>query len=268
VSNVDVIRVCSSSPSVVFNKGAACVPHQHSKRAPVDDYYMASGAITLAGTPDLLSADAALGRLLLLGHVSAAEAYVRAILVGLLGLCPLSRNHAGSQVLPFSSISYYDFDEIAYGLFDGVSLAGAAEVKNKIKKFLDLDIASNSALSSVLRSFDEICHLRHAAVHAHGSIGSGNAAALGIPGTGRRLALNIDLPRLHESALICRSFVQELNQFLFISTFIRWKKAGLLAQDYSVDRVLFRKLYKLFRSQIDPGLENISPKMAYDKLIR
>ncbi|MFC5940466.1 hypothetical protein ABUL04_02185 [Micromonospora harpali] len=137
-----------------------------------------------------------------------------------------------------------------------------------IKKLIDIDLPNKGTFPSLLERFDHLCHLRHAAVHAHGSIGTANAAALGVAKVGARLSLDINLPRVHESAMICRSVVQELNQFLFIKTFYRWRDGGLLARDYSLDRERFTKLYNLFRSMRDPSSKNMQPKMAYAALLK
>jgi hypothetical protein len=246
---------------------AACQPHGQSKIAPIDNYYDAAEAITLVGQPDILKSNPVLGRLLLLGHVSATETFMRAILVGLINTCPLSRSHAGAQMVPYASIHYYDEAEVAYGLFEGASLAGAAEIRKAVKRLTDVDIPSGGVCGDALLKFDKLCHLRHAAVHAHGSIGTANAAALGVVSNGGRLSLEINLARLHEAAMICRSLVQEVNQTLFIKTFERWRDRGILTRDYAADRESFVRLYSLFRSKKDLPSKGLSPKDAYGRLL-
>jgi hypothetical protein len=267
VSDTEV-RICATSPNVVLDVAAACRPHSNSKLAPIDDYYNAAESITLVGTPDLLDAHRVLGRLLLLGHVSAAETFVRAILVGVLNRCPIARSQAGTQTIPFSSVHYYDDAEIAYGLFDGKSLAGGPEIRSISKKLLDIDMPNKGPLYAGLEKFDALCHLRHAAVHAHGSIGTANAVALGVTSGKQRLSLDIDFARLHEAAVVCRSMVQELNQFLFVKTFDRWQKYGLLVRDYSLDREQFISLYSLFRSKRDSPSKGMRPSVAYASLLK
>ncbi|SIR45829.1 hypothetical protein SAMN05421833_109116 [Microbispora rosea] len=267
MSNSPEVRVCDSSPSVLLDIASACQPHTESRQAPIDDYYDAAESITLVGKPNLLADHSVLGRLLLLGHVGATEAYLRSLLVGLLNICPLCKAHAGAQVIPFASVHYYDANEVAYGLFDGTSLAGGPEIKKVVKKLTDIDLPNNGALHTALRKFDVLCHLRHAAVHAHGSIGTGNAAALGVANAGRRLILDIDLARVHEAAMICRSLVQEMNQHLFQSTFKKWRDKGLLVRDYSADRQRFQSLYSLFRSKRDVPSKALPPKAAYQRLM-
>ncbi|MFI7037881.1 hypothetical protein ACIBI0_14440 [Microbispora rosea] len=187
--------------------------------------------------------------------------------MGLLNICPLCKAHAGAQVIPFASIYYYDSTEVAYGLFDGTSLAGGPEIRKIVKKLTDIDLPNNGALHTALQKFDILCHLRHAAVHAHGSIGTGNAAALGVVNAGRRLSLDIDLARVHEAAMISRSLAQEINQFLFQATFKKWRDKGLLVRDYSADRQRFMSLYSLFRSMRDMPSKALPPKAAYQKLM-
>ena len=261
------VRVCDTSPAVTLDLSSACQPHPSSRKAPVDEYYQAAEAVTLVGEPALLANHAVLGRLLLLGHVGVTENFVRSVLVRLLAVCPYCRSHAGSQSLPFASVHYYSIDEVAHGLFDSKSLASAVEIRATVKKLTNIDLPPKGPLQVSLTRFDELCHLRHAAVHAHGSIGTGNATALGLLNSGGRLHLNVDLPRVHEAALICRSFVQELNQHLFQHVFLRWRDQGLLVRDYSVDGPVFKNLYGLFRSMNDPGSRKMSPKAAYGNLL-
>ncbi|RDI31860.1 hypothetical protein [Lentzea flaviverrucosa] len=266
MSKTGDVRACAAGPGVVLDVQAACQPHKQNPQAPIDNYYEAAEAITLVGQLELLEQSPVLGRLLLLGHVSAAETFLRAILVGLLNVCPLSRAHAGTQMVPFASLGYYGEEEVAYGLFDGTSLAGAGEVKKAVKKLTDIDVQTSGACNDVLNKFDQLCHLRHAAVHAHGSIGTANATALGVVSSSGRLSLEINLARLHEAAMICRSFAQEINQVLFIRTFERWRNAGLLTRDYPVDQATFSKLYSLFRSKKDSESKSLAPRAAYDAL--
>jgi hypothetical protein len=159
-------------------------------------------------------------------------------------------------------------NEVGYGLFDGASLAGATDVRKAVKKATGISIPERGPLHAALARFNEVCELRHAAVHAHGSIGTGNAVALGLTSERTRLRLDIDMARTHESALVCRSFVQELNQFLFEAIFFKWRDAGLLVRDYAIDRPAFLQLYGLFRSMRDAASRGVKPKVAYDLLLR
>ncbi|MFI6320141.1 hypothetical protein ACIBG8_21590 [Nonomuraea sp. NPDC050556] len=222
--------------------------------------------MTLVGKPGLLKEHSILGRLLLLGHVGATETFFRTVLAGLVNLCPLCKEHASSQVVPFGSIHYYESEDVALGLFDGTSLAGASEIKRVVKKVTDIDLAQTGPLKTALEKYDALCHLRHAAVHAHGNIGTGNAVALGLPSAGSRFTLNIDLARVHEAAMICRTVTQEVNQYLFQETFKRWRNVGLFVRDYEADRQRFVDLYSLFRSMRDTSSRSMTPKKAYGKL--
>ncbi|WP_152552126.1 hypothetical protein [Actinokineospora spheciospongiae] len=260
-------RVCGTSPATTININSACRPLSKSNDSPIDQYYDAAEAITIVGDPGLLHTHPVLGRLLLLGHTSAAESYVRGIIAGLLNICSVAKRHAGTHAIPFASLEYYSPSEMAYGLFEGKSLAGSQELLQAIKKLTGIEIKPGSAAFVAIEKFDSVCHLRHAAVHAHGSIGTANVRALGLSSGGGRMSVDIDLPRLHEVAMTCRTMAQEMNQFLFDSTLERWKNGGILARDYNLDRGNFRKLLQLFLSDRDNASGKFGPKKIYDHLV-
>src|SRR5439155_1081418 len=100
------------------------------------------------GDQAALVASPTLGRLLVLGLVSGVELYFRAILTGLLRCCPICRGHAADQVIPFGAIDYYGSDEVEWGLFDAMSLAGATEIRTRTQRLLAIDVRPGTSVSA------------------------------------------------------------------------------------------------------------------------
>ena len=265
MSRYTAIRTCASGPTVRVDAAAACAVATPSDASPIDEYYDSNERTMLLGTPEAIAASPQLGRLLLLGHVSAVETYFRTVLVRLLAICPEARKHAGSAVIPLSSVYYYTGTDVTFGLFDGVSLAGLSEFKKALQKSTGYSIDGTAAVAA-LGAFDDLCHLRHAAVHAQGSVSSASAMALGVHVDARRFRVEIDFARAQEVAIVCRSAVQEVNQVLFEKTLAKWHTTRRLTGAYDEDRKTFEVLYRTFRSTRDPVSKNVRPKDAYEAI--
>ena len=70
---------------------------EESARTPIDVYREGVAKILSYGTTERLSESDFLGRLLVLGLVSATEGYVRAILASSIELCPIAQAKASTQ---------------------------------------------------------------------------------------------------------------------------------------------------------------------------
>jgi hypothetical protein len=253
------LQVCENESAVSLTVGACCADVTYATASPIDDYYSYVEHLLTLGDAAALQGSETLGRLLLLGLVSGVEAYFRAVLAGALRVCPVSRANAADHMIPFGAIDYYGVDEIELGLFDAASLAGADEIKKGTKKLLGIDVHASSSVDVALREFDKVCHLRHAAVHARGTLGRGNASALGFASDEGRRSLKLDLPALHQAGTVCHSTVRAYNRFLYEKLVRRWRKDGLFAGSWDADGSAFQPLFELFRSKRDA----VGPKSAY-----
>ena len=261
-------RTCASSSALQLDASSACTPIPRSKSAAIDEYYEATKGLVTLGTEAALNNSQDLGRLLLLGHISAVETYFRSILVRLLDICDQCRSNAGGEALNLSSIYYYSRSEIAYGLFDGASLAGKAAFRKAMTRATGYQLNEKSPAAIVLASFDKLCHLRHAAVHSHGAVSSQSAAALGMSQDSNRLQVVVDFALSQQIAQICRATVQEVNQFLYEETVLGWRKSERLTGIYENDRKDFEILFRSFRSKADFVSSGLRPKDAYSDAIR
>jgi hypothetical protein len=251
--------VCQDESAIEIDFQKFCGATVAGVESPIDDYYRYVEHLLTLGTEASLAQSETLGRLLLLGLVTGVEVYLRSILTGVLKICPSCRACAADQMIPFGAVDYYGIDSVEWGLFDSSSLAGAGEIKARTKKLLGLDINPATSLDAALAKFDKICHLRHAAVHARGALGRGNATALGLaPESGFR-TLRMGFPTLHQAGGVCHSVVRAYNRFIYRSIVERWIADGRLVGSWESDQALFHPLFALFRS----GIDDCGPGNAY-----
>lgn len=217
------------------------------------------------GQPDQLNASATLGRLLILGLVTGTEAYFRGVLYGLASLCPLARESLAESEIPFGVIDFYGSDQAALGLFERVSFAGRAGIKEMTKKVAGLSWADKSSLGVAISNYEQVCHIRHAAVHSQGVLNRGNARVLGVSGPARPLNVVIDLPHFHTAAKACTNLVRDYNRFAFDGVLQRWIRNKLLVGRWQDGKAFFGPLLKLFRSDED-GLLKAQPYSVYRSL--
>lgn len=243
--------VCETETTTALEASDFCRSAADAGQSPVDDYYTYVEHLLTLGDATALETSDTLGRLLLLGLVSGVEVYFRAVLAGVIRVCPVSRAHAADQQIPFGAIDYYGSDAVEWGLFDASSLAGLEEIRSRTRKLLGIDLPRGGSLDGALREFDKICHLRHAAVHARGALGRGNATALGLGPESGRMALELAMPTLHRAGVACHSSVRAYNRFIYRTTVERWLERGRFAGTWAEDRAIFQPLFDLFHSRID-----------------
>lgn len=253
------LQVCAPEEAIELSAEDFCSDTLASGGSPIDDYYGYVEHLLTLGDDAALAASPTLGRLLVLGLVSGVEFYFRDLLGGLLRCCPLCRKHAADQPLSFGALDYYGPDAVEFGLLDATSLAGAREVRGRTQKLLALEIKPGSSVSAALDEFDRVCHLRHAAVHARGALGRGNATALGVGSDLGTRTMSVTLPALHDAARVCHSVVRAYNRFVFEAIIFRWLGNDLFAGDWPTDRKLFAPLFTLVYSKRD----KLAPTNAY-----
>jgi hypothetical protein len=254
-------QVCSPAGAVALSVSRFCSPTPTPTLSPIDGYMRNTAAILTLGQAQALRQQPALGRVLLLGIVSASESYFRDTLARLIAVCPKTRAAASTQTLSLGSVYYYDRTDIGYGLLETVSLADARVIQSMTKKITDVDLSGGASLMAALGQFDQICQLRHAAAHAHGQLGAQNAHRLGLrhaPGRGN-VILRVDLAALHEAAQICTNTVRAYNLYVFSKTIDKWLSGGELTGVWSTDRTWYAPLFDTFHS----GVDGQKPSCAY-----
>lgn len=255
-----------SGPPVAttLDVSACCQPIQ-PKGSPIDAFLDAAAHTLQLGQPADLQNSPTLGRLLVLGLVTAVEGYVRDLLFGVISICPLSRREVEDQVVAFGALEHYGASELARGIFEGSSFASESEIKKRTKQICSITWSDTDSVGVALANFEKVCHMRHAAVHAEGILNRGNARALGVETLGKQFHIVIDLPHLHRVAQVCINFVRAYNLRVYEGMIHRWLGRQLLTGAWSDDKSYFEPLYRLFRCDSD-GLSSKNAYIAYCSL--
>lgn len=262
----DWMSVCALEHSVSLDANKVCTPVARVTISPIDDFYAHLAALIPLGGEQELRNNTALGGVLLLGVVSATEQYFRALIAGLVRVCPVVRKLAAPLPLSFGALDYYRPDELGLALLEHVSLATAGEVRKQTQKLLGIDTKQESSTDAALKEYEKLCQLRHAAVHAHGELGHQNLQELGFLSSPGRLALRIELPGFHSAADVCNNVVRAYNRLLYRRTVERWIGEKALHGTWGEDAVIFTAAHALFYSRTDaegPGV----PYNAYRKFL-
>lgn len=181
--------VCAQEHTVLLDPSKVCSPVALLAVSPIDDFYTQVAALIPLGKEQELKVNTALGKVLLLGVVSATEHYFRALISGLVHVCPVVRKQAASFRLSFGALDYYRREDLGLALLEHVSLATAGEVRKQTQNLLGIDTKHDSSTDTALTEYEKLCQLRHAAVHAHGELSHQNLQELGVTAGAGRLAL-------------------------------------------------------------------------------
>lgn len=250
--------------TVTWSADTLCASCTSVAVSPIDEYYeLARELLTRSARPDV-SADQMLMRLLLLELVSGAELYFRRILSSIIGLCPLTRAIASRSQVSLGAAYYYGADTVALALIEHTSLSGQDEIRKYTKQLTEFDIKQTSSEGVALADFERVCHLRHAAVHARGELGSRNLAEIGIKAIGRR---QLFLSPISFRTIVVKTHnaVRAYNRFLFDCTMRRWVREKVLTGVWERDKEVFEPVHKLFYSKED-GVGDSDPKVSYERV--
>jgi hypothetical protein len=223
----------------------------------IDSYYAYTRELLLLGNWEALEEHPILGRLLLLGVASGVEQYFRTLLSEVIGLCPIARESAASQMIALGSVGYYG-DRHALGLFENTSFASKGEIRKKTQNVLGVPIPDKSSVAKAIELFETVCCLRHASVHARGELSPGNIRELGLSPTNRK-AVRIGYAQFQVVAQVSHNLVRAYNRFLFKALLERWIARGLFSVDWDHDKKLFNPLFQAFKSRRDA----VGPRNGY-----
>jgi len=239
------------------------------KKSPVDQYLNSQREILLLGSKEMLEAHNVLGRLLIVGLVSAVEAYVRAILSACLELCPVCRKHASKQNIPLGGVLWHGVSGFSRSAFEHNSFASRDELTSAFKKYLNLDLP-DKRFGTVLSEFEQICQLRHGIVHGDGLLPGRNAVLLDIEKFEDPMRIVARFQELQDVAAVLNMTVLSLNRFLFPILCQRWAEDWRNRVDWkkSMSGRLFTQVWDLFHSTnwaTTSGLDSNTLKAACKK---
>lgn len=189
------------------------------------------------------------GLILSSAAVAAAEDYFRSILAEVVKICPI----CVARVQPLETRMEFVFSgsapDAVRGMLDGESFSSTSNIHDWSKKIAGVDLKKELSVKVALTEFERICHIRHAATHAGGYVGSRNAGALGVA-SGSWISFGSPAA-IHEIVAVITASLRAYNQVLFESILGGWLDDATLRGDWSSDKELFTALWRAFRSEVD-----------------
>lgn len=204
-----------------------------------------------------------LGRLLLLGYVSAAESYLRGIIRGLVQVdeC-VARLVAPLQVTYFAAL-HHEKTLLPEALLEGVSFISQANISKTLKEFCGIsgmgDGSVPKSLEPIFQKYNQICQLRHCCVHRFGLLGADNARRLNLSASHLEKPITILPPSIEEISIIMEKFVSSLNSYIYTDVMQRsvWLSKSIVTNpeikyisvwhlDFLQDEDRFTRYYDLF----------------------
>ena len=259
-------EICDCERTSILDTGNFCKVSASAVLSPIDAFYANQQALVTLGTFKKLAGNEALGRLLLLGIVSATENYFRTALAGLVHVCPLAHKHAAVQMLSFGSVEYYPPEDLGLALLEHHTFLSAKDISGQTERLTKLDLKKDPSAWAALTEYEKLCQFRHAAVHSHGALALMNIHNLSIESPGNRLSIAVDFGGFQEAVAICVNAVRGFNRFAYRETVDRWMKKSVISGDWKADKLKMDPLFQLFRSRND-SVRMRSALNSYQKLL-
>jgi hypothetical protein len=127
------------------------------------------------------SVEPALGRILLLGYISAVESYFRAIFRLMTNIDPRIQTTIQLFVVSYAAAMSHTKDMLVEALLESYSFSGQGDVRKAFEKFLGIGQGRlDKDIDTLLHEYERICQLRHCCAHRFGKLGSSNGLSLGL----------------------------------------------------------------------------------------
>lgn len=193
----------------------------HPAISPVDRFIANSNKLSIiyANSPFKEALTPELGAVLLLGHVSAVESYMRGIIRGLVHIDEHTENLVSPKQLSYFAASHHASELLPEALLDSVSFSSAASVALILKEFCGITGMGNGGVPKELKPafdrFGDICQLRHCCVHRFGLLGAGNAHKLRASKNLIEKPLALTVASLEDISSILEKFVLSINSYIY-----------------------------------------------------
>lgn len=216
---------------------------------PIDMYRQGVSVILSYGTERKLKSQDFLGRLLILGLVSAAEGYFRSVLASCIELCPVAQSAASGKTINLGGLLWHGKSGFSRSAFEHASFASKEELSKACKDFLGIKL-SDATFKSLLDEFDIVCQLRHGIVHGDGILPGRNAVQLDIPRFSKPARITIRYRHLQEVAAVINTLVLTLNRELFVEMCKRWAIDWRKRADWdpALEGATFARIWSIFHS--------------------
>ncbi|NPT86970.1 hypothetical protein HPE45_21095 [Escherichia coli] len=158
-----------------------------------------------------------LSHLLLLGYVSAAESYLRALIRNLINHDEYIQSIVSDKAVSYAAAQHHKKELLPEALLEDFSLASPYNVFETLKDIIGMKGQRPIEMMKCSSEFMKVCELRHCCVHRFGKLGSKNAIRLGLAEHMKHLEKPIILNNddLEQIAFIVENFIRTLNNTVF-----------------------------------------------------
>ncbi|MEE4093652.1 hypothetical protein V2I59_08880 [Pseudomonas viridiflava] len=247
--------------------------HTDSNLSPIDLFVTNTKKLNKLVTGDY---SPVLGNLILLGYVSAAESYIRALIRKLIHCDEYISALVSEKSVSYAAALHHKKEILPEALLEDFSLASPYNVFEALKELIGMKGTRPNPLVLPSQEFKKVCELRHCCVHRFGKLGSKNAIRLGLAAHTKSLEKPILLlsEDVEKIAFIVDNFVRSINNYVFKFLLERSVKnkddsGGAYYEAewlwvYAKDKKRFSKYYKIFSSKEDV-YKSMTLRVAYDK---
>lgn len=214
---------------------------------PIDAYIDYSRSLLTYGTEEKLQENKHLGGLLLLGAVSAAEAYFRSVLSLTLESCPISREHAAEKQINLGGVLWHGHSEFRRSAFEHLTFCSKEDITKAARQYLKFDL-KDSSFKGPLEQYDLVCHLRHGIVHNAGILPGRNAVQIGAKNYKKPVRISVGFATLQKSIEAIDSLVLTFNRELFDEMCRRWAVEWRKRPDWApaIEDKIFNNIWKIY----------------------
>lgn len=239
--------------------------------SPIDAYIEYSRSLLAFGTSGNLLANSHLGGLLLLGVVSAAEAYFRSSFSFVLEVCPIAREVSAEKQINLGGVLWHGHSEFRRSAFEHLTFCSKDDVKKHARGYLKFEMR-DAEFSAPLDEYEKVCHLRHGLVHNAGILPGRNAVQIGAKSYKRPVKIDLDFGRLQNLIAAVDTLVLTFNRELFDELCKRWATSWRLRPDWDSQKEekIFNYMWKShFCKKLNyarPGRSGISRSSCLAKI--
>ena len=221
--------------------------HEETLDSPIDMYQRSVGKILHYGTEARLDQSDFLGRLLIMGVVSAAEAYFRAILSSCIELCPVAQAIASKRTINLGGLLWHGQSGFSRSAFEHASFSSNDELAKACKDFLGIRL-DDPEFKDLLDQYEIVCQLRHGIVHGDGLLPGRNAVQLNIQRYKRPVRIVARYEQLQSIAAVVNTLVMTLNRHLFSEICKRWAIDWRRRADWdpNSEKATFSSIWEIF----------------------
>lgn len=257
------------SPPVAGISALRSYVEEKDLTAPIDVYRKGVRDILIFGSDELLKANDFIGRLLLIGLVSAAEGYIRAVLSGCIEICPVAQSGAALKTINLGGLLWHGKKGFSRSAFEHSSFASRDDLVKACRDYIGFKL-DDSTFKTLLDEYDVVCQFRHGIAHSDGLLPGKNAVQLGMPRFTKPVGIVIRYRHLQEVAAVINTLVYTINRELFSEMCKRWAIDWRARADWRPDKEQssFAQIWAIFHSKDETRLRRNRTKITKQECFR